>query len=38
VRSDIANRAYVAGLRLLDRANMGDAVLAVFTPGGTSAL
>lgn len=38
VRSDLANRAYVAGLRLLDRANMGDAVLAVFTPGGTSAL
>lgn len=32
-RSKLANRSYVAGLRLLDRAKMGDTVLAVFAPG-----
>ncbi len=32
-RSKLANRSYIAGLRLLDRSKMGDTVLAVFAPG-----
>ena len=37
-RVGMANRAYVAGLRLLDQARMGDTLLAVFDPGDSSAV